>query len=361
MSRHYGAVVAVDDLDLTIGQGEFFSLLGPSGCGKTTTLRLVAGFEAPTCGQILIRGQEVQSLPPYRRNVNTAFQNYALFPHLDVFENVAFGLRRRGASRDVIHEKVAWSLRLVQLEGFDRRRTQALSGGEQQRVAMARALVNTPDVLLLDEPLSALDEKLRKQMQIELKRIQREIGITFVLVTHDQEEALTLSDRIAVMNRAHIEQVGTPAEIYERPCTRFVTEFVGGSNFFHGQVVGRRGSMINVKLAEGAEVLLAGESDAADVEFFVRPEKMWLEKVGAAPGTNCVAGTLRATIYQGSATRYEVEAGGRVLSVQTMNLEAPGRFAGGETVFVHWQPASGRLLQTTPGADAQNDERGAVR
>jgi spermidine/putrescine transport system ATP-binding protein len=348
VSRHFGTVEAVRSLDLAIVDGEFFSLLGPSGCGKTTTLRLIAGFETPSSGQILIQGKEVQHLPPYRRNVNTAFQSYALFPHLNVFENIAFGLRRKGVASAEIAEKVAWSLRLVQLEGFEKRRTPQLSGGEQQRVAMARALVNTPALLLLDEPLSALDEKLRKHMQLELKRIQREIGVTFVLVTHDQEEALTLSDRIAVMNRGRIEQVGTPAEIYERPTTRFVTEFVGASNFFRGTVVGREGEDLVVRLAEGAAVRVPGPGEG-DVEFFVRPEKMWLS-IAPSGGDNGLAGVLRSVIYQGPATRFEVEVGERTITVSVMNLRPPEGMAVGSEVWIHWQPGSGRLMCGADGA-----------
>ncbi|NDD29617.1 MAG: ABC transporter ATP-binding protein [Proteobacteria bacterium] len=346
--RRFGSVAAVNGLDLAIGEGEFFSFLGPSGCGKTTTLRLIAGFETPDAGRILLQGQEIQHLPPYRRNVNTAFQSYALFPHLDVFENIAFGLRRRGASRTEIAEKVAWSLQLVQLTGYEKRRTTQLSGGEQQRVAMARALVNTPAVLLLDEPLSALDAKLRHQMQVELKRIQREIGITFVLVTHDQEEALTLSDRIAVMNKGRFEQVGTPTEIYERPRTRFVTEFVGASNIFGGTVRAQGGGEVQVEVDGVGLVRVAhdGSVQSGDtIELFVRPEKMRLSHQAPSTDENRLEGILRTVVYQGPVTRYEVEvASGRSIAVTVTHLHIPADLRPGETLWVSWSASSGRIL-----------------
>src|SRR6266542_3275578 len=230
------SVVAVEDVDLQVGAGEFFSLLGPSGCGKTTTLRMLAGFEEPSSGRILLYGRDMVGVPPYRRDVNMVFQHYALFPHMSVHDNIAFGLRYKKVPRDEIRRRVAEALRLVELEGREQRRPRQLSGGQQQRVALARALVNRPRALLLDEPLGALDLKLRRAMQLELKRIQREVGITFVYVTHDQEEALTMSDRLAVMNAGRIEQLGTPRELYERPATRFVANFLGTSNLFSGRL-----------------------------------------------------------------------------------------------------------------------------
>jgi len=231
-----GDVRAVEHVDLRIDEGEFFSLLGPSGCGKTTTLRMIAGFEEPTNGQILLHGRDMVGVPPYRRDVNMVFQQYALFPHMDVFENVAFGLRRKKVPKDEIRRRVTETLQLVELEGREKRRPRQLSGGQQQRVALARALVNRPRALLLDEPLGALDLKLRQAMQLELKRIQREVGITFVYVTHDQEEALTMSDRLVVMNAGRIEQLGSPRELYERPGTRFVANFIGTSNIVTGRL-----------------------------------------------------------------------------------------------------------------------------
>src|ERR671923_1125374 len=239
-SSAHGDVRAVEHVDLRIAEGEFFSLLGPSGCGKTTTLRMVAGFEEPSSGRILLHGRDMVGVPPYRRDVNMVFQHYALFPHMDVFENVAFGLRRKRVPKDEIRRRVTEALRLVELEGRERRPPRQLSGGQQQRVALARALVNRPRALLLDEPLGALDLKLRRAMQLELKRIQKDVGITFVYVTHDQEEALTMSDRLVVMNAGRIEQLDEPEEIYERPGTRFVANFIGTSNIVTGRLE-RRG------------------------------------------------------------------------------------------------------------------------
>ena len=234
VSKFFGDVPAVDDLSLDIAEGEFFSLLGPSGCGKTTTLRMIGGFEDPSLGTVYLGGRDVTDLPPYRRDVNTVFQSYALFPHLDVFENVAFGLRRKKVGGKDIGQRVRDAMSLVDLEGFEKRKPSQMSGGQQQRVALARALVNRPKVLLLDEPLGALDLKLRKQMQLELKRIQEEVGITFIYVTHDQEEAMTMSDRLAVMRRGQIEQIGAPELVYESPATEFVAGFLGASNLLDG-------------------------------------------------------------------------------------------------------------------------------
>src|SRR6266851_3163482 len=238
VTKRFEDVTAVDRLSLEIEHGSFFALLGPSGCGKTTTLRMIGGFEQPTEGQIYLGDAEVSGLPSYKRDVNTVFQSYALFPHLSIFENVAFGLRRQGIRGGTLTGQVNEILRLVGLEGMEKRKPRQLSGGQQQRVALARALVNKPKVLLLDEPLGALDLKMRKQMQLELKRIQDEVGITFIFVTHDQEEAMTISDRIAVMNKGRIEQLGRPEEVYDRPATTFVAEFLGASNLLHGKYVG---------------------------------------------------------------------------------------------------------------------------
>ena len=254
VSKHFGDLIAVHDLDLDIGGGEFFTLLGPSGCGKTTTLRMVAGFEEPTAGRVLIEGQDVVGLPSYRRPTNTVFQSYALFPHLSVRENVAFGLRRKRVAKDEIERRVAAELERVRLAAEINRKPNQLSGGQQQRVALARALVNLPNVLLLDEPLGALDLKLRKGLQIELKRIQREVGITFVYVTHDQEEALTMSDRIAVMNDGVVEQVDTPESVYERPRTTFVAGFIGVSNLMPATVTSASGGRGTVRLDSGPEL-----------------------------------------------------------------------------------------------------------
>ena len=260
LTKHFGTFTAVDDLDLTIPQGSFFALLGPSGCGKTTTLRMVAGLEVPTAGQILIGDDDITDTKPYRRPVNTVFQNYALFPHLDIFENVAFGLRRRGA-KDV-KTKVDDVLELIELGHLARRKPTQLSGGQQQRVALARAIVNRPSVLLLDEPLGALDLKLRRQMQLELKRIQTEVGLTFVHVTHDQEEAMTMADTIAVMNNGRIEQLGDPASLYENPVTTFVANFLGQSNLVRARVTSRSGSELAVD-AQGTTFTMPGAAASA--------------------------------------------------------------------------------------------------
>src|SRR5438445_12646721 len=282
--KRFGSVTAVDNLSLEIGRGEFFSLLGPSGCGKTTTLRMIGGFESPTEGRVALDGDDVTDIPAYRRDVNTVFQSYGLFPHLNVFDNVAFGLRRRKIPARYVQTRVTEALKLVTLSGYQKRRPNQLSGGQQQRVALARALVNWPKVLLLDEPLGALDLKLRKQMQLELKRIQHEVGITFIHVTHDQEEAMTMADRIAVMDDGHIEQLGTPGELYETPQTRFVAGFLGVSNLIsaevrNGGVVARDGTALRV-----AADALAGKS--GPVAIGVRPEKIHLngDEANRIPG-----------------------------------------------------------------------------
>ncbi|HET8785795.1 MAG TPA: ABC transporter ATP-binding protein [Candidatus Limnocylindrales bacterium] len=296
-------VVAVDHLDLDVYDGEFFSMLGPSGSGKTTTLRLIAGFEQPTRGKVVLHGRDVTTLPPFDRDVNTVFQDYALFPHLSVGDNVAYGLMVRKVGKAERVARVADALRMVRLEGYEKRKPSQLSGGQRQRVALARALVNRPRVLLLDEPLGALDLKLREEMQIELKAIQQEVGITFIYVTHDQEEALTMSDRLAVFNRGRIEQIGSPAEVYERPATRFVAGFVGTSNLLTGDVartvLGRAGT------------------------FTIRPEKIRLAAADASSGPDetSATGTIQSVVYLGPDTRYivDLDAGARLV-VTEQNL-----------------------------------------
>jgi putative spermidine/putrescine transport system ATP-binding protein len=301
--KRFGPIAAVDGVDLVIEQGEFFSVLGPSGSGKTTCLRMIAGFEAPTEGRILLGGTDVTALPPYDRDVNTVFQDYALFPHMTVGENVAYGLRVKKVAKDERRSRVAAVLRLVRLEGFEGRKPAQLSGGQRQRVALARALVNEPKVLLLDEPLGALDLKLRQEMQIELKAIQKDVGLTFVYVTHDQEEALTMSDRMAVMNAGRIEQVGSPAEVYEEPATAFVAGFVGVSNVLSGQ----------------AALAITGRDHA----FTIRPEKIRLRGVDEEPGPGqCSAtGHVRGVVYLGAHTRYivDLDEGGQLV-VTEQNL-----------------------------------------
>lgn len=328
--RHFGDVKAVDHLNLDIYDSEFFSLLGPSGSGKTTCLRLIAGFEQPTSGSILLHGQEMAGVPPYERDVNTVFQDYALFPHMTVGQNVAYGLMIKRVPRPEINRRVAEMLEMVRLPGLESRKPSQLSGGQRQRVALARALVNHPRVLLLDEPLGALDLKLRQQMQIELKAIQQKVGITFIFVTHDQEEALTMSDRLAVFNHGKIEQIGTPAEVYERPTTGFVAGFVGTTNLITGA--------------------LAQQLTGSPQTFSIRPEKIRLG--GAAEpvevGTCSLTGIVRDVIYLGINTRYLIEAdGGTDITVVQQNLEASSvdvHASRGSRVRLIWNTANNRPL-----------------
>jgi spermidine/putrescine transport system ATP-binding protein len=350
VTKRFHDVTAVDDLSLDITRGEFFSMLGPSGCGKTTTLRMIGGFELPTSGLIYLGDTEVSALPPYRRDVNTVFQNYALFPHLSVFDNVAFGLRRRRVAPKAVRTQVAEMLELVELPGYERRRPNQLSGGQQQRVALARALINHPRVLLLDEPLGALDLKLRKQMQIELKRIQTEVGITFIYVTHDQDEAMTMSNQIAVMRAGHIEQLGAPEELYERPKTAFVAGFLGVSNLLDGELAGRDGAYASVRLQEGTVVRAPadGLNGSKAIRVGVRPEKLRvvaLEEGSAAEGEaglNHLAGTILDASYIGVSTQYLVQtAVGHNVTVYAQNLETSGAreaIADGQRVRLTWKP-----------------------
>ncbi len=319
ITKRFDDVVAVDDVSVEIPHGSFFALLGPSGCGKTTTLRMIGGFEEPDAGAIYLGDQGVTGLPPYKRDVNTVFQSYALFPHLNIAENVAFGLRRKGLKGPQLDGRVREILSLVDLEGVEKRKPRQLSGGQQQRVALARALVNKPQVLLLDEPLGALDLKLRKQMQLELKGLQHEMGITFVHVTHDQEEAMTMADQIAVMNKGRIEQLGSPTELYEKPRTAFVARFLGASNLLPGTVAG--GGII--RLDGGGEVQVPGEAmppGASRVAVGIRPEKLGF---GAREGANRVAGTVVESAYVGVATQYVVDTPSGRLMVYVQNAE-PG-------------------------------------
>jgi spermidine/putrescine transport system ATP-binding protein len=360
VTKRFDTFAAVDDLSLELGGGEFFTLLGPSGCGKTTTLRMIAGFERPTSGEIRIEGDDVAALPPHKRPTNTVFQSYALFPHLSVEANVAFGLKRKRVGKDEIAERVATELKRVGLSGEANRRPSQLSGGMQQRVALARALVNLPKVLLLDEPLGALDLKLRKGLQVELKRIQREVGITFVYVTHDQEEALTMSDRIAVMNRGKVEQVSIPEEVYDRPKTTFVAGFIGVSNLMPAKVA----STGRVKLDSGPEVaadtggLGTGEGCAA----VVRPEKLMVSLVGeepaAAAGEPRVEGIVESSLYLGTATQIVVDLGGEVrMTVLVPNADEAERQrlpGGGARVTLSWQPEHMHVVTESPGERARN-------
>jgi spermidine/putrescine transport system ATP-binding protein len=350
VTKRFHDVVAVDDLSLDVRRGEFFSMLGPSGCGKTTTLRMIGGFEEASAGTIYLGDVDVTGLPPFKRDVNTVFQSYALFPHLTVFENVAFGLRRKRTSDDDVRQQVKQMLDLVELPGYERRKPAQLSGGQQQRVALARALINHPRVLLLDEPLGALDMKLRKQMQIELKRIQTEVGITFIYVTHDQEEAMTMSDRIAVMRHGKIEQLGPPEELYERPTTAFVAGFLGVSNLLDGDVVDRNGALTGIKVSDGTVLRAPSElvNGAAQVRVGIRPEKLRVlamndgQAADGADGLNRLQGTVLDASYIGVSTQYLVETGdGHKLTVYAQNLETSGAaeaLADGQRVLLTWKP-----------------------
>jgi spermidine/putrescine transport system ATP-binding protein len=354
VTKRFDDFTAVDDLSLTLGKGEFFTLLGPSGCGKTTTLRMIAGFERPTSGEIAIEGEDVAALPAHKRPTNTVFQSYALFPHLSVEKNVAFGLKRKKVDKDEIAERVAAELQRVALAREAGRRPSQLSGGMQQRVALARALVNLPKVLLLDEPLGALDLKLRKGLQVELKRIQREVGITFVYVTHDQEEALTMSDRIAVMNRGHVEQVSAPEEVYDRPTTSFVAGFIGVSNLMPARVTGEG----RVKLDSGPEVEAdtAGLNPGEGCAAVVRPEKLKVtmngDGVPLADGEPRVEGIVESSLYLGTATQIAVNLGGEVrMTVLIPNADESERQrlpGGGAKVTLSWAPEHMHVVTASP-------------
>ena len=346
VSKVFKETTAVDGISVTVSEGEFFSLLGPSGCGKTTTLRMIGGFEEPTRGRVFLGGTDVTGLPPYRRNVNTVFQSYALFPHLNVYENVAYGLKRKKIAGAEIKTRVEEMLTLVDLPGLGPRKTTQLSGGQQQRVALARALVNGPEVLLLDEPLGALDLKLRKQMQLELKRIQSEVGITFIYVTHDQDEAMTMSDRIAVMNTGRMEQIGPPQDVYERPATGFVAGFLGASNLLDGEVETTHGDVAKVRLRAGGVVSLPAERlpvTVGRVRVGVRPEKLHIAPAGDASldaRPNSVEAVVQASTYTGVSTSYQCRASdGAEISVYVQNQESgPVALAVGAKVRIGWEP-----------------------
>ncbi|HEY9647632.1 MAG TPA: ABC transporter ATP-binding protein [Chroococcidiopsis sp.] len=340
----YNGDTAVRGIDLTIGQGEFFSILGPSGCGKTTTLRLIAGFEEPTAGEVVIRGRSMVGVPPYRRPVNTVFQSYALFSHLTVWENVAFGLRIKNCSKAELRDRVDEALRLVKMDSFARRFPGQLSGGQQQRVALARALVNRPTVVLLDEPLGALDLKLRKEMQVELSNLHQRLGVTFVMVTHDQEEALSLSDRIAVMNEGRIEQIGSPSEIYEYPKTPFVADFIGDTNLFQGRVVGLDSQTLQVTTDKGLKLLArsldtVNGSTPSQVVVSVRPEKIHVSLDKPASQPNCFEGRLKHTMYLGTHVHYVIE----LMSGDSLTVMQPNRLEGAPKpdtpIHVYWAAA----------------------
>ena len=338
VTKRFGEFVAVDDLSLDIYEGEFFSLLGPSGCGKTTTLRMIAGFEEPTGGSISVAGEQVQGVPPYRRPVNTVFQSYAIFPHLNVFDNVAFGLRRSGVKGEELNTRVTEACEMVQLSGFEKRKPTMLSGGQQQRVALARALVNRPKVLLLDEPLGALDLKLRKELQLELRTLQHEVGITFVYVTHDQEEALTMSDRIAVMNEGKVQQIADPTTLYELPKNNFVANFIGQTNVFSGVVESVSGERVTLRTSREMRIEAysqegAGVGVGTEVQAAVRPEKI---RFGGA-GDNASTAEIRQIVYLGVSTQYIAELpGGEKLVLYQQNAQDAENPGVGEKVPVSW-------------------------
>ena len=365
VTKRFGDLIAVDDVDLELSGGEFFTLLGPSGCGKTTTLRMIAGFERPSEGTIRIEGSDVARLPAHKRPTNTVFQSYALFPHLSVEDNVAFGLRRKRVAKEEIGRRVAAELERVGLAAEAKRRPAQLSGGQQQRVALARALVNLPKVLLLDEPLGALDLKLRKGLQIELKRIQREVGITFVYVTHDQEEALTMSDRIAVMNRGRVEQVADPEDVYERPATTFVAGFIGVSNLMPAVVAGSD----EVRLDHGPAVRVSVDGLAPGERCYavVRPEKLRIETLQAAHGRTSngaprVEGTVESSLYLGTSTQVVVDLGDGVrMTVLVPNASEEERQrlpGGGARVGLSWEPEHMHVVRDSAVPDTASSGEG---
>jgi spermidine/putrescine transport system ATP-binding protein len=357
LTKRYDETTAVDAIHADINAGEFFSLLGPSGCGKTTTLRMIAGFVRPTDGEILLDGVDVAQVPPHQRNVHTVFQNYALFPHLDVFDNVAFGLRRRKVARDETKRRVDEALALVELGGYANRRPQQLSGGQQQRVALARALVLRPAVLLLDEPLGALDAKIRKQLRLELKALQEEVGITFVFVTHDQEEALSMSDRVAVMSAGRIEQIGTPEDVYESPATVFVADFLGVSNLMDADTVERGPEHCTVAVGDFHLRAACGDLTASGpVKIVARPERVQLLEHGSERG-NCLPGMIERTVYVGASLQVMVRlATGTQLQASIANTGDTDGFPQGTPVAVHIPADALRILA---GAAPSGAEAGA--
>jgi spermidine/putrescine transport system ATP-binding protein len=371
VTKRFGDLTAVRALDLAIAAGEFFTMLGPSGCGKTTTLRMVAGFEEPSEGRVLLDGEDVTGRPAFKRATNTVFQSYALFPHRSVEKNVAFGLERKKVDRDEVRRRVAEELERVGLSAEAKRRPAQLSGGQQQRVALARALVNRPAVLLLDEPLGALDLKLRKQLQVELKRIQREVGITFVYVTHDQEEALTMSDRIAVMNRGVIEQVADPETVYERPATTFVAGFIGVSNLMAGEVVLANGAGAELKLDAGPTVRTSSSGGATmreRVHAVVRPEKLVLRSAGedgvGADGAS-VEGQVESSLYLGTATQMVVRLGDDTrMTVLVPNADAEARHqlpAAGDAARLSWSSENIHIVREAVGGHEAAAAEGSNR
>jgi spermidine/putrescine transport system ATP-binding protein len=364
LTKAFDGVTAVDGIDLHMPPGEFFTMLGPSGCGKTTTLRMIAGFERPTSGRIMLDGTDVARVPPHKRNVNTVFQSYALFPHLDVAGNVAFGLKYQKLNKADQSRRVGEALELVNLTGFAGRKPSQLSGGQQQRVALARALVLQPRVLLLDEPLGALDARLRKNLQVELKALQAELGITFVFVTHDQEEALTMSDRIAVMSNGLIEQAGPPREVYEEPRTVFVADFLGVSNLLEAEAVGPSGAACSVRVGDRTFLAQQGATEArGEVKVMIRPERIEIEP-HAATGDNRLPGVVERSVFLGGMHEVHVRVlGGSLLKATVANdgKQLAVSLEQGEAVSLHLPPSGLRVLMPSamPAADLTGESAGA--
>lgn len=345
--KKFGSVIAIDNFSLEVYAGEFFSILGPSGCGKTTLLRLIAGLESPDIGEIHLKGKPITSVPPYQRDVNMVFQNYALFPHMNIYENISFGLKLKGMKKREINDRVSRILEMVNLRKMEHRKPKQLSGGEQQRVALARALVNEPSVLLLDEPLGALDLKLRKQMQLELKDLQKRLGITFIYVTHDQEEALTMSDRIAIMSSGKLEQLGTPAQVYEEPKTEFVANFIGISNIFSGVLANGNGSTLILKTPDGLEIkaLYTNSSYPEKAIAMVRPEKILITlSQPKGENINLLYGEIENIVYLGTVIQFIVDMNGRKLVVLDKNQDKKLKFSVKQKVFASWDVSSTVLM-----------------
>lgn len=347
--KEFDKVIAVKNINLEIEEGEFFSLLGPSGCGKTTTLRLIGGFEKPTSGEIILNGKLLNNIPPNKRDINTVFQNYALFPHMSVYKNLTFGLENKGFSKKVIDEKINSILKIIKLELFGNRRPKELSGGQQQRVALARALVNSPSILLLDEPLGALDLKIRKHMQFELKKIQKEVGITFIYVTHDQEEALTLSDRIAIMNEGELVQIDSPEKIYLNPKSKFVADFIGEANIIGGKVVGKENNMLKIDIRIGTNILVPLKEEIklqTDVNVVVRPEDIKILAKDSINNFNIIKGKIRDIIFKGVGVIYNIELQNGILirvldSSKEFGLD---HFSSNNEVNIGWEYSRGVLI-----------------
>ena len=358
LTKRFDDVTAVDSVDLHISSGEFFSLLGPSGCGKTTTLRMIAGFEDPTSGQILLDGEDVADRPPYKRNVNTVFQSYALFPHLRVFDNVAFGLRRAGVDKGEVKSRVADALAQVELTGLERRKPAQLSGGQQQRVALARALVLRPAVVLLDEPLGALDAQIRRSLQVELKKLQEEVGLTFIYVTHDQEEALTMSDRLAVMNAGRIEQLGGPHDVYEQPDTTFVAAFLGISNLISGVARPANGNRCTITVGEfELQADTGSTATQGPTKVMIRPERIRIEP-HESTGENRIPGIVERVVYRGNADQVFIRAaGGDQLQALVQNAGTDRQYEAGDAVRLHLPAQALRVLADTgaPSDEAENE------